>query len=228
MKTDILRNTNIVMADDKIKAVVFDIDGTLSPHVSWTKLTALLGASVPELNRIYEGLKSGNAEYEESKNAVLKLWQSGGKLSKVRLEEIFNNWELKPETGFVIDSLRSKGYVICLITGSMDLYAEIIARRLGIDFWYANTILHWKENGELQDLSYELDADKKKCEQFAEFCSKQSLLPTECVVVGDDANDVGLFKLSKHGIAAKSPTSSFLDSVAWKRINNLSQLKNIL
>ncbi|MDP3948437.1 MAG: HAD-IB family phosphatase [bacterium] len=216
------------MADSKIKAVVFDIDGTLSPHVSWTKLTALLGAQVSELNKIYDDLKNGKAEYEESKRAVLRLWESGGKLNKVRLKEIFNNWELKPEAGFVIDYLRSKGYIICLITGSMDLYAEIIAKRLGIVFWYANTVLHWKENGELQDLSYELDADKKKCGQFTEFCSKQSLLPTECVVVGDDANDIGLFELSEHGVAVLSPSSSILDSVAWKRINNLSQLKDIL
>lgn len=225
---DILKSTSIVMADEKIKAVVFDIDGTLSPHVSWTKLTALLGASVHELNKIYGNLKNGKAEYEESKRAVLKLWENGGELNKIRLEEIFNNWELKSDASSVTDYLRSKGYILCLITGSMDLYAEVIAKKLGINFWHANTTLHWKENGELLDMNYELDADKKKCEQFAEFCAEQSLSPTECIIVGDDANDIGLFKLSKHGIAIKSATSSFLDSVAWKKIDNLSQLKDIL
>ena len=210
----------------KIKAVVFDVDGTLSPHVSWAKLTEILGASVPELNKIYEDLKNGNAEYEESKRAVLKLWQGGGKLNKAQLEEIFNNWELKSDASSVIDYLRLKGYVVCLITGSMDLYAEIIAKKLGIDFWYANTTLHWGKDGMFEDLNYELGADKKKCEQFAEFCAKQSLMPTECVVVGDDANDIGLFKLSEHGIAVKSPTSSFLDSVKLKRTCFLSTINN--
>jgi|SRR3989344_8670766 len=214
--------------DIEIKAVVFDIDGTLSPHVSWTKLTALLGAPVSGLNKIYENLKNGNSRYRESKYALLKLWEDTGKLNKTRLEEIFNNWELKNDAASVADYLRLKGYVICLITGSMDLFAEIIAKKLGVDFWYANAVLHWKENGILEDLSYELNAARKKCEQFAEFCAKQSLLPTECVVVGDSANDLGLFKLSKHGVAVMSPTSSILDSVAWKKVDDLSQLKDIL
>ena len=71
--------------DIEIKAVVFDIDGTLSPHVSWTKLTALLGAPVSGLNKIYENLKNGNSRYRESKYALLKLWEDTGKLNKTRL-----------------------------------------------------------------------------------------------------------------------------------------------
>lgn len=42
-----------------MKAVVFDIDGTLSPEVSWLALTRDLGASVEEHAQIYADYKAG-------------------------------------------------------------------------------------------------------------------------------------------------------------------------
>lgn len=41
------------------KAIIFDIDGTLSPEVSWLALTRDLGASVEEHIQIYKNYKEG-------------------------------------------------------------------------------------------------------------------------------------------------------------------------
>lgn len=132
--------------ENNIKAVVFDIDGTLSRDVSWTKLTLLLGASVPDYLKIYEDFKTGKLEYEESKRLLFKLWRGEGDLYRNKLKKIFDNWIIKEDAIPVFSYLKSKGYIICLITGSFDLFAQIIAEKVGADFWYANTILHWDEN----------------------------------------------------------------------------------
>ncbi len=214
--------------ENNIKAVVFDIDGTLSPDISWTKLTLMLGASVPDHLAIYESFKHGQMEYEESKTALLKLWRGDGDVSKKKLENIFNEWDIKPDAKEVFDYLRAKGIRTCLVTGSVDLFAEVIAQRVGADEWYANTVLHWDEDNNLKDYDYERNAGDKKLAQLMEFCEKNSIDVSECIAVGDDANDVELFKATGRGIAVESSTSHLLDSVAWKKVKDLGEIKQIL
>jgi phosphoserine phosphatase len=48
-----------------IKAVIFDIDGTLTEHVSWVCLTEGLGASVDAHDIIYQAYLSEAITYEE-------------------------------------------------------------------------------------------------------------------------------------------------------------------
>ena len=103
--------------------MVFDIDGTLSPDISWTKITDLLGSSAPDHKRIYDDFKSGRASYEESVRIVLKLWKGGGDLHKSRLEKMFREWNLKNDAIPLFRYLKKKGYTTCLITGSVDLFA---------------------------------------------------------------------------------------------------------
>ncbi|MFH1162340.1 MAG: HAD-IB family phosphatase [Candidatus Jorgensenbacteria bacterium] len=217
-----------VTGNKKIKAVVFDIDGTLSPDISWTKITDLLGSSVPDHKKIYGDFKSGRASYEESVRIVLKLWRGEGDLHKSRLEKMFREWNLKNDTVPLFRYLKKKGYLICLITGSVDLFAQVIAEMVGADAWYANSTLTWDNKGNLADLVYEPLAGEKKLKQFLEFCSRNSLEVEECVMVGDDMNDTELFKATRRGILVESPSSSVLENVAWKKVKTLTEIENIL
>jgi len=214
--------------NNRIKAVVFDIDGTLSSDISWTKLTRQLGLRVPHYMEIYEKFKSGAVGYETAKNGLLMLWTALGPLSKSRLTEIFEDWELKKDAIPIFQHLKSKGYTTCLITGSLDLFAEVVAKKVGADSWYANANLVWDDNGNLTDLIYERNASWKKLEQLKEFCASNSLNLNECVVVGDDNNDIEMFKATGKGIAVESPTSEAVEPYAWRRVKDLEEIKNIL
>ena len=211
-----------------IRAVIFDIDGTLSPDISWTKITETLGASVPHHLEIYEQFKTGILSQEEGEQAILKLWRGGGELHKSRLEHMFTEWTLKPDAIPVFQSLKVARVITCLITGSVDLFAEMIAERVKADDWYANAVLAWDERGNLSNINYEIDATAKKLGQFQEFCEKHEFQPTECVVVGDDTNDEALFRTTGRGIAVESLTSSVLDPVAWRKVKTLSEISGIL
>ncbi len=211
-----------------IKAAVFDIDGTLSPDISWTKLTFQLGFTVPHCVEIYKRFQSGASGYETAKRELLMLWTALGPLKKSRLTEIFENWELKKDAVSIFQYLKSKGYITCLITGSVDLFAEVVARKLGADFWYANTNLTWDDNNNLVDMIYDRNASWKKLEQLKEFCASNSLGLGECVVVGDDSNDVEMFKATGKGVAVESPTSEAVEPFAWRKVKDLEEIKNIL
>jgi phosphoserine phosphatase len=74
------------------KAIIFDIDGTLSPEISWLALTRDLGASVDEHIRIYTDLKQGRIDYPESKRQLINLWRATGNANKAFFQKLFENW----------------------------------------------------------------------------------------------------------------------------------------
>jgi len=210
------------------KAVVFDIDGTLSPEISWLALTRDLGASVDDHVRIYTDYKAGTIGYEESKNQLIGIWQATGNANKSFFQELFEGWPLDPAAPHIVEKALGR-HAVCLITGSMDLYAQIVARKLGIDKWYANTTLTWNSDGELVDMDYELRQADRKLEQFSAFCAENELKPVECIVVGDGENDLGLFKLSGKGILVLGDEKAEeYRQYAWQVAPNLAALEHIL
>lgn len=219
------------------KAVIFDIDGTLTERDSWTQLTDDLGGSADEHLYIFREYFEGKVSYEDSKAKLLKIWQGTGNADKQSFQRIFESWPLRKEAREVIDYLKNKGIIVCIITGSMDLYTEIVAKRLDTPFYFFNAELVWDTKGNLIDFNYTKDQAGRKLEQFLQFCHEQNLNPQDCVIVGNGANDIELFKVTR-GIALKSPDSetllrghSFADSIepiAWKVIDNLSEVNKVI
>lgn len=208
--------------EQEIKSIVFDIDGTLSPEISWLSLTRDLGGSVDLHIGIYQDYKDGKTTYEQSKQELIALWQSTGNANKPFFQSLFEQWQLAEGVEDIVANTQEH-LLVCLITGSMDLYAETIARKLGVSEWYANTTLHWDEEGNLADMDYTLDQSKMKLEQFLGFCSVHQIEPQECIVVGDSDNDVSLFEKSGHGVAIGKEIPEMLAKHAWKTIETIQQ-----
>lgn len=210
---------------NKLTAAVFDIDGTLSPDISWLALTRDLGASVDGHIQIYNDYKQGKIDYPTSKSQLIGLWSATGNANKSFFGALFDALPLDPSAKSVTREAKI-GRTVCLITGSMDMYAQIVARKLEIDHWYANTTLHWDSDGNLVDMDYELNQGQKKLKQFGQFCQKNNLQPNECLVVGDGENDEHLFEASQHGVLVGS--SSAIESHAWRRVEQLADVEQIL
>jgi len=213
---------------NKIKAITFDIDTTLTYENSWTTITKELNASVNTHNFIYKELKESRTSYKQAKEKLLNLWKATGNDNKDFFIKIFEKIPLKKDAQEVVTYLKSKGIIICLITGSVDLYAKTIVQRLEVDNYFANTELIWGKNDKLVDFHYDIDQSQKKVKQFLIFCSQQKINPNNCYIVGDDENDIDLFKFTKKGIVVKSENSHKLENYAWKKIDNLLEIKDIL
>jgi len=137
-----------------IKAIIFDIDGTLTPGNSWMAFTNDLGASVNDHMSIYKNHLDGVIGLDESKEQLLAMWQATDKANKQHIQEIFHTWPIRPEAKPLVTWLKDQGYLVCLITGSVGLYAEHIASELGIDDYYANADLFFDEAGNLSSFHY--------------------------------------------------------------------------
>ena len=219
------------MERKNLKVIIFDIDGTLTEGVdSWYFLTEHLGGDVQEHQRVLQTQERGELSESQAKNLMLnRVWHIERGITKKEIEEIFNVVPIKKDAGGVIRYLKDKDYILCLITGSVEPFAKIIAEKLGIDYYYANTPFVYDDHGVLIDYHRDPEADKKKLEQLKVFLTERGLEPEECVAVGNSWNDIELFSYTGNGIAVKSPErNEELENIAWKTIAALSELKEIL
>lgn len=208
------------------KAVIFDIDGTLTMDISWTALTRDIGGSVAEHLAIYEEHVGGNIGLDEAKRKLLDLWRATGKATKPHLQQLFAMWPVRPEARPVIKELKTQGLLICLITGSMDLYAKHIADELDVPAYYANATLYFDDDNNLFDFHYDRDQAALKLIHLRAFCQANKLQLNECLVVGDSNNDISLFHETGNGILLDngSDISQELRSAAWRVIHSLQEL----
>jgi HAD superfamily phosphoserine phosphatase-like hydrolase len=212
---------------NQIKAIIFDIDGTLSSEVSWLKISKELGASVKRHSKIFEKYAKRKITYKKAKTDLIKLWQETGSANKVYMTNMFDSWKLKEDAHDVISHLK-KNYRIVLISGSVDLYVNCVADKLGIDDWYANTKTDWDKKGNLINFHYFRNQALKKLVQFRHLKKKYSLKNGNCAVVGDGDNELLLFKrVKKSVLVLKEKPHPELDSYIYKKIKKLTELKKI-
>jgi HAD superfamily phosphoserine phosphatase-like hydrolase len=215
--------------DTSVRAVIFDIDGTLTEKTSWEVLTKGFGASFTRHRTLLEKLRTGKLSTDRARKLLLRLWFATGRITRERLYGLLETIPLHPEVPEAITYLKSRGYILCLITGSLDAYAELVARKLDIPYWYANATLHWDSKGNLKNFDYTLDQAATKLKHLALFCDQRGISPHECVAVGDSRNDLLLFKETKRGVAVRTPDEDKeLEAVAWRVIGDLSELKTFL
>ena len=213
---------------EKIKAIVLDIDGTITPDISWLAMTRDLGASVKEHKTIFKAFKENQISYETSKEKLIKLWQETGNATRPKLENIFENWPVFPEAKEFVSFLQNQGLHVALITGSMSLYAKVMAKKFSVRDYYASCELVFDINENLIDFHFPRDESKKKLEGLFEFCENRSLKPHNIVAIGDSENDIGLFSETKKGIMVGIERPESLRKVAWKQAVNLLEVKELL
>lgn len=214
-----------------LKAVEFDIDGTLTRDISWVRLTNDIGGSIEFNDKIIRAWGKDELSEAETMNKLIENWSIDGKANKENFTSILNGISLREDAKETIKYLKDKGYLLTLITGSFDLYEKIVGQELGVEDYFANTILFWDENNKLKDIKTVKDEEAKnrKIEYFNEWCSKHNLKPEECVAIGDSSNDIELFKITGNGIAVRTEfEAKELEKVAWKVVDNLIELKSIL
>lgn len=213
------------------KAIVFDIDGTLTRDISWVRLTNEIGGSIEFNDEVVEAWGKDELSEKEAMRKLIENWSKNNRADKENFTLILSNISLREDAKETIKYLKEKGYLITLITGSFDLYAQIVGQELGINDYFANTILFWDEKNKLIDINTvkDEDAKNKKIDYFNSWCLKNNLKPEECVVVGDSSNDIELFKITGNGIAIRNEfEAKELEKVAWKVVNNLIELKSVL
>lgn len=219
------------MRIEQIDHIIFDIDGTLTPYLSWMRITWGLAQpgekkiAVQEHKRLYRLFKNEEIDYPEFKQCLLEIWQKTGNANYEYMVSMFRSWCLKDDAVETIDHLKHS-YSLCLMSGAVDLFVKVVAEQLEIEDWYANTDLKWDMRGNLIDFHFYPNGSKKKVEQLFEYCREKGIDWERCAIVGDGDTDYDLFQILL-GIAINALPDERLEHLAYYVIKELSELKDI-
>ncbi len=178
----------------KIKAVILDLDQTLTvDQGSWLQFTKLLGADFNVHQNIFNRFKNGQLNYISAKKELIDLWGSVSSLKKESIKDIFNKIELRDGALEAVNYLKSK-YSVCIISGAIDIFVEVISEKLGIKDYYASTKFIFSEENILIDFEYKLSKGEEKLEFFTTYITKYGFKPNECCAIGDGDTDIPIFE----------------------------------
>lgn len=211
----------------KIRLVCFDLDHTLITHNSWLQLNLAMGMTEEEDAELYNAYVGGNLSYEEWMEQLSKFYRERGNATQQNIEKVLRRYEFNDGAEEIILYLQNKGYKIAVLTGSFHRLAKDVAEKLHLDAFKGNSQLIFSSDGIFEKIQAEGDEIQNKPNHLKEICEQLGVGIEECICVGDGINDVELFKIVPRGIAFTDAPEA-LKNLAWKTVDSLSEIKELL
>ena len=188
-----------------LKFICFDMDGVLVKCENYREKSRRVGISTwnvifdelgiyEEHERLKKMFINGKfASYMNWTEEACKILKNHG-LTKSIFERIIKERPLTKGARETITKLKEMGYKIAVITGSFHSLAERIKKELNLDYAIAHCKLIFSKNGKLKSWKL-LPCDfEGKLVYFNKLINKLGLQATECVYIGDEVNDIPIFK----------------------------------
>ena len=176
--------------------VVFDVDGTLTKHSSvWWRLHQHFGTTV-EGRLYYDQYFAGAIDYGTWADLDAGLWK-GKTIAEVMT--VVEATQLTLGAKEAIQTLKEHDLKTAILSGGLDVMANDIGRRVGIDYVLTNILRH--EDGILTGEVENLVAWGGKADVVQQI-NKHFEIPLEkTAFVGDGRNDMSVFKVVGLSIA---------------------------
>ncbi|HPN72728.1 MAG TPA: HAD family phosphatase [Candidatus Omnitrophota bacterium] len=182
------------------KMVVFDIDGTITSHVSsWRYIHERLGLWDVLAKKYQDEFLAGKISYRRFCQLDAAHWKG---IKESRMREVFEGVKYSKNAEKVIRKLKSRGYRLAAVSTGLQFVAEKIKRDLGFDMVVSNRLNVRKgviTGGVTINISHGAKgiALKKMLRGF-------DLKPSEMIAVGDSEGDIPMMELAGYSIAFNS------------------------
>jgi len=172
------------------------VDGTLTKHSSvWWRLHEHFGTTV-EGKLYYNQYFAGEINYDQWADLDASLWK-GKTLEEVM--KVVHATKLAPGAKETIQALQKHNLKTAILSGGLDIMADDIGRRVGIDYVLTNRLYH--HNGVLTGEVENLVAWGEKSEVISQINNHFDIPLEETAFVGDGRNDMSVFKIVGFSIA---------------------------
>jgi len=172
------------------------VDGTLTKHSSvWWRLHEHFGTT-EEGKLYYDKYFAGEITYDQWAELDASLWK-GKALSEVM--KVVHSTQLSPGAEEAISILKKHGLKTAILSGGLDIMADDIGRRVGIDYVLTNILHH--QDGILTGAVKNQVAWGNKSDVISQICEHFQIPLERTAFVGDGRNDVSVFSVVGLSIA---------------------------
>lgn len=212
---------------NSIKAIAFDIDGTLTQGISWRRIHKVIGISPEDDQRWHD-------DYYIRRSISFREWIIGrlapcyakSKRTRQEIQKAIEETELQPGVVATINTLQKK-FELYLISSGVDIFVGYVARILNIEAYHANYIFTFDSENKVTGITYEAPEEKAKVKFLKRICKQKNLKPKQIVFVGDSMNDRESFLFTKRGILVGRGNEA-LRKASWRQVETLPEIIPLL
>jgi len=174
----------------------FDLDGTLLEHdSSWAALhrhfgTTHLGAASLKL------YSEGKIDYREFMRRDISSWPKP--LTKTQISAILSGYKIRKEAPETIEGLHRRGIKTAIVSSGIDILAEKVASRLGIEHWVANGLKFDKNERVLPRGVGRVDPTRKDM-AYRRLLKRLGIRADRTIAIGDTIYDLAFLKSAALG-----------------------------
>ncbi|WP_272700993.1 phosphoserine phosphatase SerB [Desulfovibrio sp. Fe33] len=178
------------------RLVAFDMDSTLIQAEVIDELAKEAGVG-DQVVAITESAMRGELDFKQSLRKRLSLLEG---LDESVLQRVADRLPMSEGAEKLISNLKNVGYKIAILSGGFTYFGDILRRRYGIDYVYANELeivdgkLTGRAVGDIVDA-------QKKAELLQSIAAQEGISLQQVIAVGDGANDLPMLNLAGLGIA---------------------------
>jgi phosphoserine phosphatase len=178
------------------RLVVMDMDSTLIRIEVIDELGRMAGVG-SEVARITELAMQGEIDYDESFRQRVKLLEG---LDVKAIDQIAADLPLSDGAETLVRVLKHLGYRLAVISGGLSRVAEVLKRRLGLDYAFSNNVE--VEGGKLTGrVSGGIVNAQRKAELLEVIAQLEGMVLDQVIAVGDGVNDLLMLERAGLGIA---------------------------
>jgi phosphoserine phosphatase len=145
-----------------------------------------------QLKRKFEaGEFTSSIEWTNEACKILKI----NNLTEEKFSKIINDQPFIRGAGETILELKKLGYKTAIITGSFSALAKRLQKEFGVDEVIAHCDFKFNRDGKLKNWKLlPCCGHEDKVGVFLQMVKRHRVIPSECVYVGDDVNDISVFQ----------------------------------
>jgi len=195
----------------KYKLIIFDIDGTITRHVSsWRYIHEKLDLWDVLAKKYQEQFLAGKISYRRFCELDAAHWK-GIKVSEV--EKAFRSVRYSKNARKVISRLRGEGFKLVAISTGLQFMADRVKEELGFDHVIGNRLR--VRNGKLTGGVMINISHGAKGKTVRTILKKFRIKPGEMIAIGDSEGDIPMIKMAGYSIAFNSSSEDLSRQVDY-------------